>query len=381
MHFHIHDRIPFGNICQPQVIQEDRQSQVHFTAHPHGGPEALWFCFRLEIVSAATARHEVQLVLHYPDTLLGGNKPASCWPVYRVNSGEWQRLGEGEESVSEDGLPIWHWNLVCQGNEKNIDFALCYPYGPDQISDLLQTCAGTWKASTIGVSQAGRPITRLYNKTETKKKQQAGIYIVTRQHSGETPGSWVLDGFLRYFADSDEEAPLIWAIPFANVDGVIQGDYGKDNFPYDVNRAWTQPPMRFETHVMMRDMQRWASRCRPALGLDLHAPGWSDNRGVFAFDPTREESRALKPEVNNLAKKCENSLGVEFASESFLRMANYPSRWETPWAMQYMMQQYQIPALSIETPYSMIGDRVLTICDYHEIGKRLALAIEEFLGA
>ena len=95
------------------------------------------------------------------------------------------------------------------------------------------------------------------------------------------PGSWVLDGLLRHAAQAlDPSQLLIWVTPFAHLDGIVQGDYGKDPFPWDLNRAWTTPPMRHEVRVMQSDMTRWSQRCQPALVLDLHAPSPGEADGA-----------------------------------------------------------------------------------------------------
>ena len=115
---------------------------------------------------------------------------------------------------------------------------------------MIQETGSFWRVDTIGVSQGGRPLLRLSNDYGRPKGERPGVFLMARQHSGEVSGAWVLDGVLRRFAELGEAAPLVWAIPLANIDSVEQGDYGKDNFPYDMNRAWGKLPMRHETLVL-----------------------------------------------------------------------------------------------------------------------------------
>lgn len=132
------------------------------------------------------------------------------------------------------------------------------------------------------MSQNGNPLIRISNNYGKINGKKLGFYFIARQHSGETPGSWVLDGLLKYLAKMNCRDILVWEIPLSNIDGVLQGDYGNDNFPYDLNRAWRDPPMRHETLVFQRDINnRWKSRCKPTLILDFHAPGGTETDGAY----------------------------------------------------------------------------------------------------
>src|SRR5690606_20700503 len=116
-----------------------------------------------------------------------------------------------------------------------------------------------------------------------------GVYLIARQHSGETPGSWLLDGVVRYLSTPEGQQisrnMCVWAVPFADPDGVADGSYGKDQTPWDLNRAWGSP-RRPEINAIQRDVHRWARRCRPQAIVDLHAPGYSE-RGFYFWAPTQ----------------------------------------------------------------------------------------------
>jgi hypothetical protein len=374
----VHDAVPFGNICQSTIRESSEKTEIHFTAHPHGGPTALWFCFRIESSQPLSPEQTIELVLEHPDTLLGGPQAEHCHPVFRSDGGEWQRMEAGRCEWTEDARPTWHWELKNIHGALKVDVALCYPYGPSHVERLIDETGGVWSSAEIGVSQEGRPITRLYNRPGREGGEEPGLYFLSRQHTGETPGTWVLDGTMRRFAEMGDDGPLVWYVPFANIDGVMQGDYGKDQFPYDVNRAWTKPPMRFETNVIMNDMERWSKRCTPRGGFDSHAPGWTDIKGTYAFNPIREDTEDLR-RSNDDAAECIIKHLKGYAAEPFLKMVNYPSRWETPWMAQYFMSRFRVPAMSFETPYSRVGDQILTVEDYRGIGRRIADGIMEYL--
>lgn len=362
--------IPFGNACNVSVGIEDGIPVVSFAADPHGGPESLWFCFRLMDFSPSKDRAgKVKLVLKHVRNMLGGNAPANIRPVVKPHDGDWERIGPGTSEKSPDGRESASW--LIDAPDPFCDVAFCYPYGRADVDLLVEESNGCWKKDVIGVSQAARPLIRLSNGYGEEKSDRPGLYLTARQHSGETPGSWVLDGFLRHVATMGDKAPLIWAVPLTNIDGVEQGDYGKDNFPFDLNRAWGSPPMRHETLVFQRDMRRWKERCKPVLGIDFHAPGGCEKDGIYAYLPKPDKFPEEHKEAAEWADAAAGALGPEFAAEDFGRVAEYKSRWETPHFTTFCCTE-GFTALAFETPYAEAGKTLLTREKYREAGKRMA---------
>jgi len=370
----VRTNIPYGNVANVRVQQLDQATEVRFTPHPHGGPECLWFCFQVcRERSEGGALGRLRLVLECPETMLGGGQPANFRPVMRIAGGDWQRTGAPELVELPDGRRqvVWTLNVA----KRSLDFAFAYPYGREDVERLVKQTGCYWRVDTIGVSQGGRPLWRLTNDYGRAKGKRPGVYLMARQHSGEVSGSWVLDGVLRRFAELGDAAPLVWAVPLANVDGIEQGDYGKDNFPYDLNRAWGKPPMRHEVLVFQQDMRRWAQRCRPAAGIDFHSPGASEAEGIYAFVHASEKFPDVAKRAAEWAGALEESLGTEFAAAKFTRSGDYNSRWNTPRFGGFCQEEMKTPGIAVETPYAIIHKTVMTREKYREAGRRIADAI------
>lgn len=400
MSFTVETDVPYGNACQIEVdaalpTGDDPASStftVAFAPDPHGGPEVLWFCFRVRRIAQIAHRtmtsgrvipapRKIRLVLKNPGTMLGGGMVEAMRPVAKYERGDWERLAAGTQEELPDGRLNGAWTIDAPATY--VDVAYCYPYGMPDVETLLEESGGALAADTIGASQQGRPILRVSNSSGEPGSERPGVYIVSRQHSSETPGSWVLDGFLREMASMAETgkdtAPLVWAVPLSNIDGIEQGDYGKDNFPYDLNRAWGSPPMRHETLVVKRDMDLWKRRCRPALALDFHAPGACETSGVYAYLPDPEKFPDHAGQASEWAAAFKEALG-EYAAEEFGRVARYASRWETPAFTSHCREAFGIPALTFETPYASCGEVVMTRERYREAGVRIARAVVERVG-
>jgi len=366
-------RFPGGNAADVEILNNGPVSEVRFAADPCGGPEALWFHFRLEETVPEPPREtKVRITWLHFDNVLGAADSPTCLPVCQVHGQPWTRLKQGEETRTPDGRRQLSWLIPHPA--PSVEVAFCFPYGPADVDAVLDRGKDYWQAAPIGLSQGGRRILRLHNSVGATGGTQPGIYIVARQHSGETPGSWVLDGFLRHLAQVKKAGYVVWAVPLADIDGVVRGYYGKDGFPYDLNRAWGSPPMRHETLVIRNDIRRWKARCKPILGLDLHAPGACERDGVYAF-MSKDPAGPLAAEETKWCNVIQNELQAEFAAPEFKRVINYPSRWETPNFGDFMRSEMGVPALSIETPYSHAAGAVLTQKSYREIGHRLALAV------
>jgi hypothetical protein len=343
-------------------------------AHPHGGPEALWFCLAVRRESDA-APTMVRLVLANIDNLLGGHAHANMRPVTRAAGADWERLPPPHVSRLADGRVELIWD--CRLDAASLEIALCYPYGLPDVARLCAETNNAWHYDTIGTSQGGRLLVRLANDYGAEGGTRPGVYVVARQHAGETPGSWVLDGFLRRMAALGANAPLIWAIPLSNIDGIEQGDYGKDNFPYDLNRAWGVPPMRHETLVLQRDMRRWAARCRPMLVLDFHAPGGTEADGMYVFVVPAQHVPELHARQIAFAKMWAEHLTDTLVARNSVRQADYPSRWETPNLTHGAWQALGVPGVSFETPYALRqnGTVLYTREEYQHTGACTADAV------
>lgn len=374
MSLRVLSRLPYGNVRSVTVPTEGDTPEVLFAADPHGGPECLWFYFRLtETRPGPGAPEQVKLTLKFFGNLSGGDNAAACRPVYRPEGQGWFRMKSGVEDRSPDGQATAAWMIPYPA--PSVEIAFCYPYGVPEVKTLLQKSKGYWRQDEIGLTQGGRVLARLSNGHGSPGGRQPGLYLVARQHSGETPGSWVLDGVLEQFSKSHQRPYLVWAVPLANMDGVVRGDYGRDSFPFDLNRAWGTPPMRHEALVLQRDMQRWRERCQPALAIDFHAPGACETSGIHCLVPDPQEAPEAHKEAEKWANLLAGALGPEFAADDFKRVARYPSRRETPHFSDYARDAVGVCALTVATPYTSCGSTVMTQKKYREAGHRIAKAI------
>lgn len=370
MSLHVQADFPGGNACAIDIRSSADRDAIYFAADPRGGTEALWFFLRV----VECADRPVDLVLTNADSCLGG---AHNWqrvqPVWRQAGSTWQRLGPGTIHALDDGRHQVAWRV--EPNYDAFEVALCYPYALGDLEMTRAACKGYWELDPIGVTSQGRPLPRLAN--SYRGDGVDGLYVIARQHAGETPGSWVLDGLMRGAAQQVDPADLlIWATPFADLDGVLEGAYGKDSFPWDLNRAWTTPPMRHEVRVLQTDLARWQQSCSPALVIDLHAPGPGEADGAYFFLPRSERPESQIAASRQAAEAIRHALADHLVHADPLRYPTYPSRWNADATLgNYLWDIWQIPCLSLEIPYGASGEVALTRETYRQLGSELLAGI------
>lgn len=367
-------RIPYGNARRISITDSSEQPEVAFAAEPHRGPECLWFCFRLVDTSTESDKaRKVKLVLKYFQNLTGSDDPRTCRPVLRNSDQNWMRMKPGKLEIGPDGQVSVTWSIDYP--TKYTDIAFCYPYGRQEVENLWKKSRKYWRSDTIGLNQKGRPLERLSNDYGGADCKRPGLYLIARQHPGETPGSWVLDGILQQLMRVRNNPCLVWALPLADIDGILSGDYGRGGDQYEMSNSWRLPAKRHETRVYQQDIERWKARCRPLLAIDFQAPGACETEGVHC----RIKRARDNPESDKIAHKWANifkdALLPEFAAADFERVTSEETSSQASDFASFFNQRLGICALTIMVPYAMAGTHLLTCKSYREVGKSIANAI------
>ncbi|MDB5460709.1 MAG: hypothetical protein JWO72_2450, partial [Caulobacteraceae bacterium] len=122
----------------------------------------------------------------------------------------------------------------------------------------------------IGRSVDGRPIHRI-----TLGDGPRTVWVVGRQHSGETMASWWMEGALDCLLDPGDpvgagllKAATVHLVPMVNIDGAARGNLRGNAAGIDLNRQWHAPdPLTApEVAAVLAAMDR--TGCD--LSLDVH---------------------------------------------------------------------------------------------------------------
>jgi hypothetical protein len=370
-----------GNAAVLDIRRERGEWVVEFMSEPRNGTERLWF--NLECTGAGGRR--VRFAWMNAHLCLGTGSAeamANARPVVRLDAGDWRRVKKVQ--VHERPLGGHFLTFTTPAPCRRVQAAFCYPYGPDDLKATLKKTRGIWDVEAIGLTGKGRELLRVHAAADKKRPGRPGVYIVARQHSGEVPGTWVLDGILRAVAAEEPARRLRriewWAVPFVDLDGAVEGNYGKDCFPIDFNRAWADMPMRPEVGAIQEDLRYFAEGRRRRLVLDLHGPGGGETR-VYMMHPRKNAPKAQREAAKSL-QECICAQIPEQPPERLGVVPEYGIRWNwrhnlSSWAWDGLNKTLGV---TIETAYQPIGDGLWSDRDdYREIGRRLANAAAVWL--
>lgn len=267
---------PGGGLENARIVQEN---SIYYTAPVDGSltNRTMWFAFRVcgakgKALTFIQEKMERTLEVNIYGTY-GVVRPV----VREGTSGEWKRISK-EDIVYDPQTLYFSFHYTPQSDETYIAF--CYPY---QLSDLMN-----WvkkyednpylKVQTLCKTLENRdyPILMIGDYESDTPKDL--ILLSARQHAGETPSSYVLEGLLSRLLSTDTigskllEKAVFLVMPLGNLDGVEEGRYGKDAPPVDFNRDWRYDATREEIRCILSLIDELSKKHRMALRFDFHGP-------------------------------------------------------------------------------------------------------------
>ena len=184
---------------------------------------------------------------------------------------EW--VGPFGAAVSHD-LIHWHWmdsrdsgsefTYHFREDEDVVYFAHDFVYTPRRFDAVVEELG--LSVETLCLSPKGREVPCMRIGNGEKK-----LVLASRHHSCESPGTYVLEGFLREYLINPIPDTSLFVVPFVDYDGVCDGDQGKGRPPYDHNRDYVAEPIYPEVKAIMG----YAAENEVYMGYDFHSPSHS----------------------------------------------------------------------------------------------------------
>jgi hypothetical protein len=192
----------------------------------------------------------------------------------------------------------------------------------------------------------------------------------------------VLDGLLAYVAQSSKLRKSVawWAVPLVNIDDVVEGAYGKDPWPWDINRAYSNSGLRrVEARAVALDIRRWAKECKPLLFIDLHAPTHKERQNYVSIpsesDPVFEQSPGAKSFAEMHLAQMPEAIR---SSSAWKDTSGWVTRYEGLSSTAWVRKKLEIDAFTIETSYQGNEKMDYTIANYRRMGRALAETIAQW---
>lgn len=153
----------------------------------------------------------------------------------------------------------------------SVFYAYFTPYSYDQLLDFIHSAQASplCVLETIGKTIEGRNIDLLTigEPGDGKKK----IWVIARQHPGETMASWFIEGLVGRLLDEDDPVSklllneaVFYVVPNMNIDGSILGNLRVNSLGINLNREWGEPGIERspEVYYVLNKMD--------ATGVDLN---------------------------------------------------------------------------------------------------------------
>jgi murein tripeptide amidase MpaA len=230
------------------VVSADDVRAIELRLRPDNASEfAQWFYFRVH------APRGVEQVLH-----IRGVETAAFpkgWPDYRAcvsaDGEDWRRT-----NTSFDGstLTIRHTPTT-----DVTAYAYFAPYSAEDTQRLIGRAARDPRVSVdiLGLSLENAPIHRLVVKDPTNKGGRPPLWLVARQHPGETMSGFFLEGFLARLLDPTDSAARallasvdVHIVPDINPDGSRRGNLRTNFAGANLNREWDRATPEYAPEVL-----------------------------------------------------------------------------------------------------------------------------------
>ncbi len=223
-----------------------------------------WFHFRVHQCAGVRLRmvFENAAEAAYPDG----------WPDYRAvasyDRNHWFRV---PGTRYEDGqLMIEH-----TPERDTIYYAYFAPYSYERHLDLLASAelSPFAKVSWLGDSVEGRAIEAVV--VGRPVPDRTPVWIIARQHPGETMAEWFVEGLLERLLDGADpvarrirEHACLYIVPNMNPDGAVHGNLRTNAAGANLNREWREPTAERSPEVFHVRERMIKTGC--GLFLDIH---------------------------------------------------------------------------------------------------------------
>ncbi|MCD9475357.1 M14-type cytosolic carboxypeptidase [Photobacterium phosphoreum] len=318
-------------------IPNDNQSELH-----------QWFHFRLE--SEAQQPHTIKLLdlanSAYPEGWNGYDVVAS------YDREEWFRV---PSEFDGDTLTF----TVIPENQ-SMYFAYFAPYSYDRHQDLLHLAQSHYncRLETLGHTLDNRDVSLLVigdeQATESEEVPKKKIWVIARQHPGETMAEWFVEGLVQRLLDETDTVgrallnkAVFYVVPNMNPDGSARGHLRLNAIGVNLNREWQTPSLENSPEVF------YVREKMLATGVDMFLDIHGDEAIPFNFVAGSEGIPSYDARLENLENKFKQALLTvtpEFQDEHGYGK-DKPGEANLTVASNWVGEQFKCLSYTVEMPF------------------------------
>ena len=336
----ISDKFDGGNIS---VIDASDPLNIQLEIKPDNASDFFqWFYFRLEGEVGQTCRVHIMNA--------GQASYTDGWKDYAVCT-SWSRE-DWFRTNTEYNNGILSFDITLEQNA--VYFSFFQPFSHERHLDLLSWAQEDARLSleTLGQSLDGHAMSLLHiSGTDTP---QHTVWLIARQHPGETMAEWFIEGLLEALLDRDNsqatqllQTTEFYIVPNMNPDGSVRGNLRTNAAGANLNREWQSPTMEYSPEVyLVREKML-------AVGGDLFLDIHGDEALPYNFVAGCEGN----PSYNDYHARLECVFKEAFMqiSADFQDEVGYPKtpagKANLTIAANWLGEQFKTLAFTIEMPF------------------------------
>ncbi len=337
-----------------------------------------WYSFRLE----GAAGTEVTLRI----TNAGRTNASGAWrfnaPAVSHDDGEtWNRI---EDTRYRDGVFEFTYTP-----ETDSDWLALVPvYNFSRWLNLLETIDSHPRVPEIEIiaeSLDGNPVHLVtIADNDVPRSEKQSVWVVARQHPGETPSSWMVEGLIDWLLSDDPQAAALLErcsfhiIGFINPDGVIRGNFRTNGAGLNLNRQWLEPDANAPTisGAIDRMIEHQEAHDDILFFSDKHAHS-SIRENFFYYNGAQATSDELYEEMLAF-KRAFNEINPDFTARGG-RDGGIAGTTAKAWGYRVLRTH----SVTFEASYQDINygpndGRYMTVAQYKDLGADFGKTIARF---
>jgi murein tripeptide amidase MpaA len=236
----------------------------------------------------------------------------------------------------------------------SVYYAYFEPYSWERHLALLGRVDGSRIARVrdLGPTVEGRDMSLVVAGEEGAGRK--ALWIIARQHPGETMAEWFVEGLLDRLLDPADpvarrilERAVVYVVPNMNPDGSVRGNLRTNAAGANLNREWQSPSGERSPEVAS------VRAAMQAAGVDAFLDIHGDEGLPYVFTDGNERLRTYSPRMEALERAF--GAALEGANPDFQTVHGYPADKETKVnltvASKWVGHTFGGLALTLEMPF------------------------------
>jgi murein tripeptide amidase MpaA len=331
-----------------EVLRADDPSNLEVQIRKDNAADITqWFHFRIQGAAG------VPLTLRFTNA-------ASCaytkgWEQYQAVASHdrqnWQRV-----DTTYDGAVM---TVRLTPDTNSVYLAYFEPYSWERHLDLIGSAAACEHVlvERLGATLDGRDLDLLRitdDASTVPEAERRKIWLIARQHPGETMAEWFVEGFLERLFDADDPVARVllarcvfYVVPNMNPDGSVRGNLRTNAAGANLNREWLEPAMARspEVYLVREHMLQ--------VGVDLFLDAHGDEALAYNFVAGAEGIVGFTPRLQGLQDTFKASWLA--SCPDFQDKVNYgpsrPTQANPTVATNWVAQRFDCLSFTIEMPF------------------------------